>query len=66
MILKMLERLPAGKGIHGKEILRNLKKLGCELKESTLRRHHLRLLKECYDVVNIPSSGGYLIQSSEG
>lgn len=58
-VLDLIKAQPSGRGITGKQIVTNLKKLAIELKESTLRRHVLPKLAKHFRVKNQRSRGGY-------
>jgi hypothetical protein len=64
-VLAIIKEQPKGKGIGGKEIIAALEKQGVDLKEGTLRRHILPVLKEYHHVQNIPAAGGYLLPVPE-
>jgi hypothetical protein len=61
-VLAIIKKQPKGKGISGKEIIRELQKEGIELLETTLRRHVIPGLKPHSGVVNIRARGGYLVE----
>jgi hypothetical protein len=64
VVLSIIKKLPKGKGIIGKEIIKKLQEKGIELEDSTLRRHLLPQLR-LHGVVNIRGAGGYLIPPRE-
>jgi hypothetical protein len=59
-VLAIIKARPKGKGISGKEIIKELQKQGIELEESTLRRSIIPELK-LHGVENHRARGGYLL-----